>query len=56
MVKDLESSKPKLIILYPYSDSGLSAYIPQKVYDYVMQNYKLREKVDNIEILVPKKS
>lgn len=36
MVEDLTSVKPKLIILYPYSDSGLSAYIPQKVYIYVM--------------------
>jgi hypothetical protein len=55
MVEDLSISKPKLVLLYPYSESGLSAYIPQKVYTYVMQNYKLKEKVDNIEILVPKK-
>lgn len=54
MVEDLTSVKPKLIILYPYSDSGLSAYIPQKVYIYVMQNYKLKEKVDDIDILILK--
>jgi hypothetical protein len=54
MVADLNSTKPKLIILYPYSDSGLSAYIPQKVYNYVMQNYKLKEKVDDVDILTLK--
>ena len=54
MVENLITSKPKMIILFPYSDSGLSAYIPQKVYDYVTQNYKLKEKVDDIEVLVSK--
>jgi hypothetical protein len=54
MVADLKSVKPKLIILYPYSDSGLSAYTPQKVYGYIMQNYKLKEKVDDVEILIPR--
>ncbi|MCX6705006.1 MAG: hypothetical protein NT162_01570, partial [Candidatus Woesebacteria bacterium] len=52
MVNDLVASKPKLIIFNPYSESGLSAYIPQKVYNYVIANYKLKEKVDGIEILV----
>lgn len=52
MIEDLKSSKPKLVILNPYSESGLSAYIPQKVYNYVMQNYKLKEKVDGIDILI----
>jgi len=51
MVADLKTSKPKLIILNPYSESGLSAYVPQKVYNYVMQNYKISNKVDGIEIL-----
>jgi hypothetical protein len=54
MVTDLKLSKPKLIILFPYSESGLSAYIPQKVYDYVRQNYKLKEKVDDVDILILK--
>jgi hypothetical protein len=54
MIVDLKSVKPKLIILYPYSDSGLSAYIPQKIYDYVIQNYKLKEKVDDVDILILK--
>jgi len=54
MVTDLKVSKPKLILLNPYSESGLSAYVPQKVYDYVTANYKLKQKVDGIEILIPK--
>ena len=52
MVNDLTSSKPKLIIFNPYSESGLSAYIPQKVYDYVTANYKMKEKADNLDILI----
>lgn len=55
MVSNLELSKPKMILLNEYSESGLSAYIPKKVYDYVIANYKLKEKVDNIEILIPNK-
>jgi hypothetical protein len=54
MVDDLKTSKPKMILLNPYSETGLSAYVPQKVYNYVITNYKLKEKVDNIEILIPK--
>lgn len=53
-VEDLKSAKPKLILLQDYTDSGLSSYKPQKVYDYIMANYKLKEKVDGINILVPK--
>jgi hypothetical protein len=54
-VTDLKSSKPKLILLQSYTDSGLAAYMPQKVYNYITANYKLKEKVDGIEILVPTK-
>ena len=54
-VKDLANSKPKLILLYDYSESGLASYKPQKVYDYVVNNYKLKEKIDGIEMLIPKK-
>lgn len=51
-IVDLENSKPKLILLQKYSETGLSAYKPQKIYDYVMLNYKLKEKIDGIEILI----
>lgn len=53
-VSDLETVKPKIIILNPYSESGLSAYIPRKVYNYVTANYRLEEKVDGIDILIQK--
>lgn len=55
MIGDLENSKPKMIVLNQYSEVGLSAYVPQKVYNYVTQNYKLKEKIDGISILVPNK-
>jgi hypothetical protein len=54
MVSDLEISKPSMIILNEYTDIGLSAYIPQKVHDYVTANYKLKEKIDGIEVLIQK--
>jgi hypothetical protein len=54
-VTNLSISKPAMIILQPYTESGLSSYIPQKVYDYVVANYDLKTKIDEIEILVPKK-
>jgi hypothetical protein len=54
MVTELETSKPKLILLSSYSETGLSAYVPQKVFDYISANYKLKQKVDGIEILTPK--
>ncbi len=54
-VSDLEKSKPKLILLQDYTDSGLASYKPQKVYDYVMVNYKFRERIDGINVLVPNK-
>lgn len=53
-VTDLVSSKPELILLQDYSETGLASYKPQKIYDYVMVNYKLKEKVDGIEVLIPK--
>jgi hypothetical protein len=54
MVEGLVSSKPGLIILNPYSETGLSAYVPQKVYNYVIANYKFKEQVDGLKILVLK--
>ena len=54
MVENLMESKPKMIIINPYSEVGLSAYVPQKVYDYVTANYKLQEKVDGLDILILK--
>ena len=52
MVNDLRTNSPKLIIYNPYTESGLSAYIPQKLYNYVIENYRLSQKIDGVEILV----
>jgi hypothetical protein len=54
MVKSLATNPPKLIIFNPYSTLGLSAYIPQKIYNYVTENYTLSQRVDNLEVLIPK--
>ena len=52
MVEDLINNPPKLIVYKPYTNYGLSSYIPKKVYDYVVENYKIVSNVDGIEILV----
>ncbi|MFZ3099763.1 MAG: hypothetical protein WA103_00825, partial [Minisyncoccales bacterium] len=54
MVESLKTNSPKLIVLNPYTDFGLSAYIPEKVYNYVIENYRISQKVDGVEILIQK--
>ena len=50
-IDDLKEEKPNLILLYPYTDSSLSSYVPQKLYGYVKENYDLKDKIGNIEVL-----
>jgi hypothetical protein len=52
MVEGLKENPPELIIFNPYTDFGLSAYVPEKVYNYITENYKIFQKVDGVEILV----
>ena len=54
MMESLEKDPPRLIIYNPYTISGLSSYVPQKVYDFVTENYRIRQRVDNLEILIKK--
>ena len=54
MIDGLRQNPPKLIIFNPYTDFGLSAYKPEKVYEFVTENYKLSGKVDGVEILIRK--
>jgi len=54
-VSDLALSKPRIILFQDYTESGLSSYRPEKLYGYIIANYKLKEKVDGIEILIPNK-
>ncbi len=51
MVEDLISNPPKLIVYKPYTSTGLSSYVPKKVYDYVTENYKIESNIEGIEIL-----
>jgi hypothetical protein len=51
-VANLEASRPAIIVLQDYSEAGLASYKPQIIYNYVMANYKFKEKVDDIEILI----
>lgn len=55
MVEELTKSKPKLILENPYESTGLASYKPALIYDYVAKNYEFKEKIDGIEVLVPKK-
>lgn len=54
MVKDLISDPPKLIVYKPYTSYGLSSYVPKKVYDYVVENYKIAGNIEGIAILIQK--
>jgi hypothetical protein len=54
MVEGLKANPPKFIILSPYSEIGLSAYTPEKVYEFVTENYKVSQRVDGVEILIQK--
>lgn len=52
-VENLENNRPKMIILQPYTASGLSSYIPNKIHSYIVENYSLKSMVDGIEIYTP---
>jgi len=52
MVEDLSGNSPKLVVYNPYTISGLSSYIPGKVYGYIMGNYVLDTRLENVEILI----
>ncbi|MGA2910806.1 MAG: glycosyltransferase family 39 protein [Candidatus Microgenomates bacterium] len=54
MVQGLSETKPEMVLLQPYSDIGLSSYIPEDDFNYVQKNYVLKTTVDDIEIFVPK--
>ena len=51
IVEDLKNTPPKLIVYKPYTNTGLSSYVPNMVYDYVVENYKIVSNIGGIEIL-----
>lgn len=54
MIADLQENPPSLIVFKPYTNFGLSSYIPEKIYNYVMANYTTGQKVDGVVILTRK--
>ena len=54
VVADILINKPKIIVLNPYTLTGLSSYKPRLLYDYVSKNYKLEETLGSLEILTQK--
>lgn len=54
VLKSLRLNPPELVVLNPYSDSGLAAYKPQKVLEWVIRNYKISENVSGLEVWLPK--
>lgn len=50
-VSNLKEEKPNLVLLYPYSSSGLSSFVPDEVFDYVKENYDFKKRIGNIEVL-----
>lgn len=54
IVSDLQLKPPKLIVQGEYKDSGLGAYKPEKINDYIMENYTQKDKINGYLIWGPK--
>lgn len=54
IIKDISYSKPKMIIIGKFSEVGLSSYKPDKIVEYIQENYVSEESVDNYNIFYPK--
>jgi hypothetical protein len=56
MVNNLKSSPPTLIVMQPYTSSGLSSFIPREITDYLFKYYQTTHMIDNtFSILIPNK-
>ncbi|NMC99937.1 MAG: glycosyltransferase family 39 protein [Bacteroidales bacterium] len=53
-VSEIKKNNPKMIIFQDYSQFGLSSYIPQDLYSYIIQNYEYKDKIGSIKILIPR--
>jgi hypothetical protein len=53
IVKDLQTSNPKIIVMKPFTDSGLSSYKPVKIFNYIKDNYQQKDTVEEYIILRP---
>lgn len=54
IVSDLAENNPRLIVQGEYEETGLSAYRPAKVDEYLSQNYKVKDRIGRYLILTPK--
>ncbi len=54
MLADLKTSNPKIILVNQYTERGLSSYKPKIIYQYILENYKLKDKINGVEVLIPK--
>lgn len=51
ILDDLEENPPKLIIMWEYSETGLSSYKPKLVNDFISKNYREVDKIGDYLIL-----
>ena len=50
VVDDLVLDPPNLIVLGEYQESGLGSYKPKAIDSFILENYKLTDKIDGYEI------
>ena len=50
MVDDIRENKPELIVVKPFTDTGLSSYKPDKVVRYIEENYEDNTTVEGYRI------
>lgn len=53
-VEDISFLKPKIVIFNPYTNTGLSSYIPRELYNYIDKNYVETMRIGNIKVLTLK--
>jgi len=54
VISDLMRSPPKLIIQAEFQETGLGAYKPEKINNFIVENYNLSDKIDGYLIFLPK--
>ena len=54
MVDSLKENEPNVIVIKPYTKSGLSSYIPDKIYSYIIQNYIYKESLSGLDLYYKK--
>ena len=55
IVADLSVEKPRLMVVGDFDSGGLALYKPQKILDFIYENYVIEDKIGEFSVLVPKK-